>query len=531
MEGNAVQYMTQEEVRSLDPSQIASMTMTSGSVIVVNHDLANMNYYYPQVDYQTNQNVVLRAKKTENVQEDEKVEVVDAQPQEEATNKEVLRGPDGKPLLIDIITGQNLSQPEEQPQVAENTLQEQENSLPPEQSQNTQQIYEQGLNPTNEQEVQEQNVEIDNNVNEEQVAYPPEQNQPIYPPQELNDNNAEVQYVDPNDPNQFQEAYEPVPETNIPGEKKEYLEPNVEYFPDQAPLQEPINMYPEFEDEVPQQAQVVQPEYYPETTPVDGQPVSPLPQEQAQPPVDSEILSPSEMPTQQPIDPQPQIQPSSTPVQQPIKPIFRPLIPGVKGFAPGGVKGPIIKIKYDYGKNNMVMPGMRPKVTTVPLFPQRRPMPPPPPGMRPGNHYGPGFIPPKTIVIKNPIGKMMNVVKKVAAPFVGGVRLRSTNPNVNKNVQQNAGKQEPVLRARRKDNTDYNYYQEEQNLCPECSEEELNNTYGYSQYGENYSSQSYQNQPKVGSDNFNFLEVVATSDSSKSYVVAKKGGVTVSYDQ
>jgi hypothetical protein len=75
------------------------------------------------MNYQQNQNYILRAKKETTVQEgeggekiEENVEIdIEAQPEGENKGKKVLRGPDGK-LLIDMITGGDLVEGENQEQ-------------------------------------------------------------------------------------------------------------------------------------------------------------------------------------------------------------------------------------------------------------------------------------------------------------------------------------------------------------------------------------------------------------------------------
>ena len=60
MEENNVAYMTPEEIRTLDPSLISSMTMTSGETIYVKHDQSEQ--YLGNIcdncamNYQQNQN-------------------------------------------------------------------------------------------------------------------------------------------------------------------------------------------------------------------------------------------------------------------------------------------------------------------------------------------------------------------------------------------------------------------------------------------------------------------------------------------
>lgn len=431
MEGNKVEYITRDQIKDLDPSLIVSMTMTSGSILVFNHELGDMNYYASQANYQTNQNLILRAKKAENPEEEEKVQLEEVLPQEETGNKQVLRGPDGKPLLMDMLTGDNLTG-QEQPQMEENLYQD--NGL-----------------PFAEQQLQEQSAQIENNVNQEPG---------VYPPQEVFDNNEGEQFVEPNIP-----MYEPVQETNIPVEEGAEGFVEAEYYDqNQGEVQEPVNEYPDFGDEVPEQypqnqqeyqaneemveqGQVVQPEYYPENVP--------------------QVVPPGEQ-----LAPQPQMVPPQTemipPSKKPIQPMIRPLLPRAKEFAKlaKNMKYPLINIGKQI-KNRKK------------------------------------FIDPK---------KVVNTGKKIINSIFGKSKLNIVRQNIKKNVQN-------VFRARRRDDFDYSNYQQQEVLCPQCAQEVNNNTYGYSQCG------------VEGSNNFNFHEIVETSDNSKSYVVAKKGGVTVSYDQ
>ena len=136
----------------------------------------------------------------------------------------------------------------------------------------------------------------------------------------------------------------------------------------------------------------------------------------------------------------------------------------------------------------------------------------------------------------------MNAVQEAMAPIaslaVKRMGLRSTKPKTNEIAKENEQQKEPILRARPKEIANYSsYYQQAQFLCPECASEEYNNMYGYSQTYKgmnktgnkgNYTSQTFQNKHKIGTNNFNFHEIVETSDNSKSRVVVKKGGIIVS---
>jgi len=147
-------------------------------------------------------------------------------------------------LLIDIITGGKLGdeeqpQPQEQPLIDQNN--NQQNNMQPQQEQNIQEYNEQqGINQNVEKQfVPEQNEGANNNAYEEQYndnmnqepdSYPQEQNQPIYPPQEINNENIQEQLEDPNLVNQInQEGYEQIPEVNVPGEEQGYQNQNELY--------------------------------------------------------------------------------------------------------------------------------------------------------------------------------------------------------------------------------------------------------------------------------------------------------------
>ena len=661
--------MTPNEIRSIDPSRIESLTMASGQVVRVrqgNQCKGNICHHcglpknFAQINNQQRGNIVLRSRKKEVTEEnngkekvEETVEInVEGQPQEESGKKEVLRGPDGKPLLIDIITGgkfgdEEQPQPQEQPLIDQNN--NQQNNIQPQQEQNIQEYNDQqGMNQKVEQQfVPEQNEgtntnayegQYNDNMNQEPNSYPQEQNQALYPPQEMNNENVQEQLVDPNMVNQnFQEGYEQIPEVNVPGEEQGYQNQNELYY-DQNQGQE--NMYPNFEDnqqyqqqeyEQPMNVPQEQQEYYPETQPQMQQPIEQPVEPQVQPiepqtqpivqtpvpstmqppvqPIEQTPVPPTIQPPVQPIEQTPvpptmqppvetQIPPQTQPTMQPqvqtqipaqvqpqmqppvqpaTQPQFKPTIPTGKVMPTQNYpKKQMVQIKFGFGMPKIEMPGMRPGIG----FPQHVLGPHGPNGphgphqLGPHGPHGPlgphgphehgphghphgiGFIPSgqqkafgpggKRIVF-NPVAEMMNVVHNVMAPIAAisaqRMGLRSNKPtNVNKaaqkEVSQGAGTQQgPVLRARR--NVSNIYESNEQSLCPECAAEEFNNYYGYGEYDynnnnsgyiTNYNSQTYQGKSRGISDNFNFHEIVETSDNSKSYVVAKKGGVTVSYD-
>ena len=587
MEGRNVIYMTPEEVRNLDKSQIASMTMTSGDVLIINNDsvmegdeFAEENVInqesYELTSKVPGQNYILRTKKEKTVEEgeggvekiEEKVEIeVEPQPETEANqNGEVLRGPDGRPLLNDILTGgdvmeQEQPQNEQQPmagQVGENVI------LVPQEGQ----YYEQPG-------VSEQNVDMNNNAYNEQY-YPSEEpnNEDVNYNQNVQDQYLEPNYDVPQEgyPNEQNQYYPQEQPMNVPEEQQGYYP---EDQPQPQDYQQPMNVpqeqqgyYPQ-EQPLPQQPMNVPQEqqgYYPGELPPEQEPLEPPSMPVNEPPLQEPVQPPTQVPVQAPVQPSTQVPvqapvqpPTQVPVQapiqppakQPMQPPVQPNIPNQQ--MPGAPKGKVFipshqakvpKVQMTFGINTpKVVIGMGkglPKQPFVPMghhphgpmghhphgpmgHPVHRPMVNPPHAM--------GFIPPvqqKKIVIVGPrgvaqakvakqIGAMMNAVNKVMTPMVGisakRVGLRSTKPTT---TQKEDVKQENVLRARRKDVNNYDEQQEEV-LCPECANEE-------------YLAQSGQFTGTGFSDNYTFHEIVETSDNSKSYVVAKKGGITVSSD-
>ena len=282
MESN-VKYMTAEEIRGLPTSEIASMTMLSGDVILIGpnsqQDLSKSRQIFTKCDNKcipsiqgSDQNVILRTKKVTTVKEEDGVEKVqetveiDVEPQPEGEDKkaEPLRGPDGK-LLNDILTGQEFGE-QEQEQPEENNMgyEGQEQYYPP-----------------------------------EDQYYDPEQ----YPGQDMNQQVPE-QYVGPNGENEYY-PQEYMPDPNNPDQNNMYPafedENNQQYPPEE--YQQPMNV-PEQQGYVPEVEPMVQPPFQEPIQPTEQPPVQPenYPSE-AQPMVQPEV----QPPVQQPI--QPEIQP------------------------------------------------------------------------------------------------------------------------------------------------------------------------------------------------------------------------------
>ncbi len=581
-----VKYMTPEEIRGISTSEIASMTMLSGDVILIEEnssfqqDLSKSRQLFTKCDNKcipgfnlegSNQNVVLRAKKETTVKEEDGVEKVqetveiDVEPKpegEKVKKQELLRGPDGK-LLNDILIGGEYGEQEKeqeqlplepQPQINEDENQqnnyqylqeEQGQYYPPEYDQNQiQQINE---------EQQQYAPEENNNGYEEQEQYYLPQDQYYdseqYPSQDMNPQ-VQEQYVEPNTENEYYPK-EYMPEPNNPEQNNIYPtfedESNQQY-PSQE-YQQPINV-PEQEGEPiqPSEQQPVEPENYPsETQPVVQPEVQPPAQQPIQPLVQPEV----QPPVQQPIQP---------PVQQPIQPPVRPKIPkqqfpgqrpGIKFIPQQSNKRSLFQIKFSVDPRLPQRPGMRPIGPMGKLFPQP-PYRPRPKGQQP---FGISIIPsrpqPRAVervpiggkrkIVINPVGNIIDFVHNVMSPMaIRRVGLRSTNPNNSvktaqkEDVKEVGEQQGTVLRARRKEISSYK--PQEEVLCPECTYEECygnQNQYAWqngfnNQYGQNYTNRVFRGRTQYGPcKNFNYHEIVETSDNSKTHVVVKKGGITI----
>ena len=612
-----VKYMTAEEIRGLPTSEIASMTMLSGDVIIIGpnsqQDLSKSRQLFTKCDNQSipsvqgfsmqgsNENVILRAKKETTVKEEDGVEKVqetveiDVEPQPEGEDKkqEPLRGPDGK-LLNDILTGQDYGEQEQEqqpplePQPQTNEAENQQNNYPnPQEEQG--QYYAPEYDPNQIQQTAEEQQqyapeENNNGYEGQEQYYPPEdqyydqeQEQEQYPAQDLNQQVPE-QYVEPNAENEYY-PQEYMVDPNNPEQNNMYPgfeDENNQQYPPQE-YQQPMNV-PEQQGYNPEGEPMVQPPYQepiqpseqqpvqpvqPETYPSETQPiVQPEVQPPVQQPIQPEIQPPAEQtvqpvvpPVQQPIQP-PVQQPIQPPSQKPIQPSVRPQIPkqlfpgqkpGIKIIPQPSNKRSVVQIKFGFDPRIPHRPGMRPMGPMVKLFPQ------PPHRPQPKRQaIGIGFIPQsqpatripiggkKRIIIKpiNPIGKIMDFVHDVMSPMaVRRVGLRSTNPNaVVKTAQKEdvkeGAQQGTVLRARKQE-----YAPQEEVLCPECACEECYGNqnqyasqYGYNnQYGQNYTTKVFRGRGvQYGPcKNFNYHEIVETSDNSKTHVVVKKGGITI----
>ena len=121
MEQQNVIYMTPEEAQNVDPASIDTVTLTTGSVIQVADQGEAEEFQEENIesnipicekcglpkDVSNTTENVFRAAPEGETQEEEQEVVVEAEAGEE--QKEVLKGPNGMPLLGEIISGGNLT--------------------------------------------------------------------------------------------------------------------------------------------------------------------------------------------------------------------------------------------------------------------------------------------------------------------------------------------------------------------------------------------------------------------------------------
>jgi hypothetical protein len=384
-----VVYMTPEEIRNLDRSKIYSMQMTSGDVFLITHEKEETQLNQQKEGCPCNEKtseIRLRARKGEEKEEteekpeekteekpeekteekkeetaEEKVEIdIEGQPQEENDKKEVLRGPDGKPLLNEMLVYGGMTY-DNQEQANDNNVnlypipqhyepivqpnmpgtknteyqpqpQPQPEPQPPAQTQTTTEINNVQNNIAS---------NFDYNNTQEQTQYYPTQeinNQP-YPPTDINNQNMQVPYEDPNAYNQTipQQPQENIPVQdinvpNIPPQQQENIpvqdinipqtqqnEPYPQYDPNMDQYQN--KEYPEFEEQnnstpytSPQQPQYQPPQPEPAYPPVQPN-TQPQIQPQVQPPVQPQAQPQAYPKMQPPMQPQayPKMQPPMHP--------------------------------------------------------------------------------------------------------------------------------------------------------------------------------------------------------------------------
>ena len=121
-------YITPDEIRGLDFTQISSMQMKSGDAFLISENIGLQHEEKDKGNNELSSEIKLRARKEvkdeEEKQEEkagekkeeekpeekpeekdeEKIEIeIEGQPNEGEEKKEILRGPDGKPLLSEML--------------------------------------------------------------------------------------------------------------------------------------------------------------------------------------------------------------------------------------------------------------------------------------------------------------------------------------------------------------------------------------------------------------------------------------------
>ena len=388
MEDQKIIYMTREEIKGLDRSKIQSMQMTSGATILISHENEN-------IDYSNNENqpeIKLRARKEvkneeekeeekpeekkeeENPKEEEKpkeegkeekVEIeIEAEGKEEKDKKEVLRGPDGKPLLSEMLIYGGVDYGA-QGQTNDNNVnlypvpQNYEPIIQPNMPGNKNIEYPPQVQPQ-----PQPQTDMNMMTNQNQMDYNNQNQAQNYPQQEVNNNqgyqSADVNNQNMQNPFEGQNDYNQnipqpqqenipvpnIPHTNIPQPQQENIPiPDIpqqntypEYNPDLEQQQQNMNMnYPEFNDqpnnnmmtqpEMPQQTPAYQPPYQ-QQQPIE--PITPSPQkdlqynqpqyEQYPPQMEPQIYPQEERPPMQPPMKPPMYPQMKPPMQRPMRP-------------------------------------------------------------------------------------------------------------------------------------------------------------------------------------------------------------------
>ncbi len=112
MEQKKVVYMTPEEVHEIDPSMIDSVTMTTGSIIKILGESSQFKEEVVESNQQICEKCGLPKRPTnekENIFRGKKQEEEIKVEEQTEDKKEVLRGPNGMPLLGDILSGNNMT--------------------------------------------------------------------------------------------------------------------------------------------------------------------------------------------------------------------------------------------------------------------------------------------------------------------------------------------------------------------------------------------------------------------------------------
>ena len=650
MEEPNVKYISKEEIRSIDPSQIVSIRMNSGSVLILKQgnnqeekDLKKENKFNSNAciatrnnsslyiqegvgepckhcgksyrifevnsqdyanDSQKNQekekiekkeelgqsNEQIEEKKENGEKMEKKVEIEAQCPHEE--KKEVLKGVDGKPLLNDILTGEEfvgqenkkmpLDYSEQKPseKIVDNNFEQQEQEINQNEinksgeEQNGQDAKEE-MDQNEYQEQEQFQYQEEYNEQEQQPEYPPEQinnenipeQQPEYHPEEINNENKPEQQVEnvPQEINnenipeqQVENLTQEINNENKPEQQVENLPPeinnenkNEEHANDENLNDKEQNQQDYHHKEIEQDVEYQKNEKSSEKEKGEINPPK-LNDEDNQQNLEAEYQQPENQiqkdnkkeknveiqpPKQQAIKPQIQQSIELTMAQankQKIN-ILPKQFPGKKYIGRGFVPS-----QRDYNKGiNMTYTG-RIRAGFHNIYGSNRMQ-----GRnitRPignkGAYSHTGYFRPcqkKLINCKRmftPLGTIENM-----ALIQGAIYPKTYIPSRRIGLQSaNSGA------ARREDA----YFDNQKRvLCPECAALEYENSYQYNyiEYNNNdkalnidedknkYCSQTYQAKTKYFTQNYKFNEIVETSDNTKTHVVVKKGGVIVSSDK
>ena len=569
MEQGKVQYMTPDQVRSLDPSLIDYMTMSTGSIIKVGKPQQSCEfqeekvcpkqivpvicrhcgkYKLPSNTFQNNR-VVLRAGKKdaneaekgeENIENQNEAEL-EAQP--EGEQQEVLRGPDGKPLLSDILAGGDYYGGEEEggAQQEQQYVDDQQYVPEGDENANNQGYEEQYYDPNYQYGVQgeygnlEDAIGYEQNENEVDPGVPEQNAEGEIP----NENYAQDYLPDTNDAQVDDQKY------------PQELPQNQEIVPEQtqpyAPVEQPENIAPE-ESPIQPVQQSIQPVQQPIQPP--KQPIQPV-QQPIQPP--KQPIQPAQQPSQspmRPINPPVKPQPQQKPIPSQVRPLpnQRPMQPRPNLIPPQPKKPPVVYPKgvippkvvptskippkvLPPGQQKKMIPPQPPRVV-MPPGQQKKIVPPQPPRvvMPPGQQKK--LVPPRPQVVpKGP------VAPKVVPPSVKGFRSRPKNLNEDEEnnekpllcpdcARAEAEEVEAEEKQRKNDTNDANdtndyrgkqHYQSRTNIPQGKSENK-------------YNSKTYQ-KPKsdFNHDHYKYHEInVTTDDSKRTGFIVKKAGIVIS---
>ena len=632
MEEPNIKYMSKEEIRNIDPSQIVSIRMTTGSVLILkqgnnqeendfkkenmfksNDRLATGNnssiyvqegvgepckhcgksYRIFEVNNQDNgidsqnkeekekikekelleqSNEQIEEKKENGEKMDKKVEI-EAQylHEEKKEEKEVLRGVEGKPLLNDILTGEELvnqenNKDEQKPEekVVDNNIELQEQEMNQNEINKTGEKEEINQNDYREQEqFQHEEENNDKNYNDNQIQKE-EVNQNDYLEQEQ----EQFQHQEEYNEQEQQPEYPPeeINNENIPEQQPEY--PPEEINNENTPEQQVENLPQEINNENKNEQEPEKQQKKESIENQEQQPIEPtIPQSlnQNKNPVLVQPLDPQIPPIKNPL-PETQVKKTFVPVQ-PIKPQIQQSIeptmahsnkqkinnvpkqfPGKKyigrGFVPSQ-KNYIHSFYYDktYNKGiNMTHMGRIGEGFhhLHNIYGSNRiqgrniagPM-----GSK-GAYSHKGFFRPGQKKLLNckrmftPIGTIEDM-----ALIQGAIYPKTYIPSRRIGLQSaNTGTARTEVA---------NFENQKRVLCPECAALECENSYqnNYTEYSNKdkahnidedknkYCSQTYQAKTKDFIKNYKFHEIVDTSDKTKTHVVVKKGGVIVSSDK